>query len=172
MASALVVGDIHVGPEQRVMQVVEAPVDGHTVKVPVIAINGKREGPRVAITEGVHGAEYVGIKAARRLGTEIDPADVAAASLSFRLRIRSPSISDLFIRQGWMTITSTVYSLIIHTGRPAKCWHLGSSKPSSARRSTTSISMVGIWSRRWFRLSSIWGARTSRSRPCRLPWPE
>lgn len=29
MASALVVGDIHVGPEQRVMQVVEAPVDGH-----------------------------------------------------------------------------------------------------------------------------------------------
>jgi len=79
MASALVVGDIHVGPEQRVMQVVEAPVDGHTVKVPVIAINGKREGPRVAITGGVHGVEYVGIEAARRLGTEIDPADVAGS---------------------------------------------------------------------------------------------
>ncbi len=79
MASALVVGDIHVGPEQRVMQVVEAPIAGHTVKVPVIAINGKRDGPRVAITGGVHGAEYVGIEAARRLGTEIDPADVAGS---------------------------------------------------------------------------------------------
>jgi len=47
MVSALVVGDIHVGPEQREMQVVEAPIDGHTVKVPVSAINGKREGQGV-----------------------------------------------------------------------------------------------------------------------------
>jgi predicted deacylase len=50
-----------------------------TTEVPIIAINGRRDGPRVAITGGVHGAEYVGIEAARRLGMSIDPADLTGS---------------------------------------------------------------------------------------------
>jgi len=51
-------------------------VASHQVAIPLIVINGGYEGPRVGITGGIHGSEYVSIEAARRLGTEIDPQDV------------------------------------------------------------------------------------------------
>jgi predicted deacylase len=79
MKEELVVGDLRVAPGQRATRVMQAPVGDGTVEVPVIAVNGAQDGPRVAITAGVHGAEYVGIEAARRLGTQIDPAQVRGA---------------------------------------------------------------------------------------------
>jgi predicted deacylase len=77
--TSLNVGDLRVEQGRRETRVMSVPVDGRSVDVPVIAINGAHEGPRIAITGGIHGAEYVGIEAARRLGTEIDPAELAGS---------------------------------------------------------------------------------------------
>jgi uncharacterized protein len=79
MPDTLVVGDIHVHPGERVTQVVDVPVGDGTVGVPVIAIHGRRPGPRVSITGGIHGGEYVGIETARRIGMELDPAEIAGS---------------------------------------------------------------------------------------------
>lgn len=79
MVAVLSVAGIDVEPGQRVMREVAAHVAGRTVTVPIIAINGVADGPRVTITGGVHGAEYVGIEAARRLGVGIDPREVSGS---------------------------------------------------------------------------------------------
>jgi len=79
MASVISVAGIEVAPGQRVMRDVTATVAGRTVTFPVIAINGAADGPHVAITGGIHGTEYVGIEAARRLGVGIDPRDVSGS---------------------------------------------------------------------------------------------
>lgn len=41
-----------------------------------IRIQGKRPGPAVLITAGIHGAEYVGIEAARRIARELNEQNV------------------------------------------------------------------------------------------------
>lgn len=74
--STLSVAGIEVEAGKRVTRVVRAEIGVHTVDVPVIAINGSSDGPQVAITAGIHGAEYVGIEAARRVGMTIDPGQV------------------------------------------------------------------------------------------------
>lgn len=43
---------------------------------PYVALRGRREGPRVLVTAGIHAAEYTGTEAAIRLGRSIDPAGV------------------------------------------------------------------------------------------------
>src|SRR5919206_948736 len=43
---------------------------------PYVAISGAQDGPRTSIVAGVHGCEYVSIRAAMRLGRELDPAEV------------------------------------------------------------------------------------------------
>lgn len=43
---------------------------------PYVAINGAEDGPRATIIAGIHGCEYVSIRAAVRLAREIDPAQV------------------------------------------------------------------------------------------------
>ncbi len=50
--------------------------DGVTVEVPVAVVHGPRPGPRVAITAGIHGAEYVSIAALREVILALDPASV------------------------------------------------------------------------------------------------
>jgi predicted deacylase len=79
MAEPLVVENIRVNKGQRVMEVVQVPLDGSTIDVPVIVINGENDGPRVSITGGIHGGEYVGMETARRLGTEIDPTTLSGS---------------------------------------------------------------------------------------------
>ncbi len=44
----------------------QAP-DGATISVPVATVRGATDGPTVAIVGGVHGAEYAGIEAVRRI---------------------------------------------------------------------------------------------------------
>lgn len=79
MSDTLIVGDIQVAPGERVTQMVVVPVGEQTVSIPVIAINGRQPGPRVSITGGIHGGEYVGIEAARRLGMSLDPEKVSGS---------------------------------------------------------------------------------------------
>ena len=45
-----------------------------TVEIPVVLVNGTLAGPRVGITAGIHGAEYVSIAALRRVAMSVDPA--------------------------------------------------------------------------------------------------
>jgi predicted deacylase len=49
------------------------------VDMPVVLINGKRPGPAVCVTGGVHGAEYPGIEAAIRLSRSLTPDAVRGA---------------------------------------------------------------------------------------------
>ncbi|SES73216.1 hypothetical protein SAMN04487821_10286 [Enterococcus malodoratus] len=48
-------------------------VRGTKLELPVTIIKGKKAGPTVLITAGIHGSEYPGIEAAKRLIKEIDP---------------------------------------------------------------------------------------------------
>lgn len=43
---------------------------------PYVSITGKQDGPLATIIAGIHGCEYVSIRAAVRLARELDPADV------------------------------------------------------------------------------------------------
>lgn len=60
------------------------PGQKKNIKIPVpeaegidaIAFCGKEQGKTLVITAGVHGCEYVGIEAARRIGETIDPAEL------------------------------------------------------------------------------------------------
>lgn len=67
---------MQVEPGTRRTRVARVTIGDRELPVPVIAVNGSQDGPRVAMTGGIHGAEYVAIEAARRLGMSIDPAEV------------------------------------------------------------------------------------------------
>lgn len=48
---------------------------------PYVALNGAQEGPRTTIIAGIHGCEYVSIRAAMRLGQELEPAELRGSVL-------------------------------------------------------------------------------------------
>lgn len=77
--SELTVENITAGPGERATRMAQVRVGDRVVEVPIIAVQGVNEGPRVAVTAGIHGAEYVGIEAAQRLGMTIDPAEVSGS---------------------------------------------------------------------------------------------
>ena len=52
------------------------PVPGLEIQIPVTLVNGEADGKRVAVTGGIHGAEYPGIEAACRLARRLDPRQV------------------------------------------------------------------------------------------------
>jgi len=79
VSDTLVVGELQVRPGERATAVILVSLGEQTVGVPVIAINGRQPGPRVSITGGIHGGEYVGIETARRLGMGLDPESVAGS---------------------------------------------------------------------------------------------
>lgn len=77
---ALVVGPVTAQPGTRATGLV--PLDlggGVSVEVPLALVHGARPGPRVAITAGIHGAEYVSIEALREVVLAVDPANVAGS---------------------------------------------------------------------------------------------
>jgi predicted deacylase len=55
------------------------PVPGTPIEMPVTIVNGAGEGPRLAITAGVHGGEYPGIEAAIRTAAGLEARDVRGA---------------------------------------------------------------------------------------------
>jgi len=54
----------------------EFTVDGKPYRLPMWLVNGARDGPTLAVTAGVHPAEYASIAAALQFGQTIDPAKV------------------------------------------------------------------------------------------------
>ena len=50
-----------------------------TLQVPIAIVHGSRPGPRVAVTAGIHGAEYVSIAALREVVLGLEPAAVSGS---------------------------------------------------------------------------------------------
>jgi predicted deacylase len=79
---AITVGEITANPGQTARGFLGVEVGkGLSVRMPVVIVNGKADGPVFAVTAGVHGAEYPGIEAAIRLSRTLDPAEVRGAVL-------------------------------------------------------------------------------------------
>ena len=78
----LVLGHLRAAPGTRVTGHVAVDLGVATVEVPVALTNGREAGPRVAVTSGIHGGEYVSIAAHRRVAMELDPATVRGSLVS------------------------------------------------------------------------------------------
>ena len=72
----ITVGPLHAETGSKVRGVVRVDLGATVAEVPVTLVNGVSHGPRVVITGGVHGGEFVGIDAAARLAARLDPGDV------------------------------------------------------------------------------------------------
>jgi predicted deacylase len=69
----LVVGPLRAAPGTKVGGEVELDLGPATVRMPLVLVNGARPGLRVAVTSGIHGAEYTSIAALRRVTRGLDP---------------------------------------------------------------------------------------------------
>jgi predicted deacylase len=77
---SMTVGEITAAPGQVARGFLSTDVGrGATVRMPVVVINGKADGPVFGVTAGVHGAEYPGIEAAIRMSRMLNPAEVRGA---------------------------------------------------------------------------------------------
>ncbi len=73
----LVVGSVTAQPGTRATGLVPLDLGGDArVDIPLAVVHGALPGPRVAITAGIHGAEYVSIAALREVILALDPAEV------------------------------------------------------------------------------------------------
>jgi predicted deacylase len=70
------VGPLHADPGGRVTGLVPVDLGEAVVEVPVVIVHGALPGPRVSVTAGIHGAEYVSIAALREVALSLDPARV------------------------------------------------------------------------------------------------
>jgi uncharacterized protein len=73
----LTIGTLRAEPGRKTRGVLPADLGTTTVEVPLILVNGARPGPRVVITGGVHGGEFVGVDATTRLAGLLEPEEVA-----------------------------------------------------------------------------------------------
>jgi predicted deacylase len=67
-------GHLSAEPGSRAFGMVPVDLGVATVEIPVVLVNGAAAGPRVGVTAGIHGAEYVSIAALRRVAMDLDPA--------------------------------------------------------------------------------------------------
>lgn len=72
----LTVGALSARPGEKVFGENEFTVQGQPYRVPMWLINGAGDGPTLAVTGGVHAAEYASIAAALDLGRSLQPANV------------------------------------------------------------------------------------------------
>jgi len=56
---------------------VPAGADGPEIRIPITVVTGKKKGPVLALTAGIHGYEYPPILALQRLRRELDPAKIS-----------------------------------------------------------------------------------------------
>src|SRR5579872_3400516 len=70
------VGSLQAAPNQKTYGVNEFTVARQPYRLPMWLVNGAREGPTLAVTAGVHPAEYASIAAALQFGQTIDPAQI------------------------------------------------------------------------------------------------
>jgi predicted deacylase len=74
--SSMQVGALAVAPGEKRFGVNEFTVDGKPYRLPMWLAHGARPGPTLAVTAGVHPAEYASIAAALEFGQAIDPASL------------------------------------------------------------------------------------------------
>jgi predicted deacylase len=70
----LTVGSLSARPGEKTFGIDELTVDGQPYRLPIWLVNGAHPGPTLAVTGGVHAAEYASIAAALDLGRTLDPA--------------------------------------------------------------------------------------------------
>ncbi|MBF6604560.1 MAG: succinylglutamate desuccinylase/aspartoacylase family protein [Chloroflexi bacterium] len=70
----LAIGRTSAEPGSRATDRISIDLGGPVVDVPVVLLNGARPGPRLGVTAGIHGAEYVSIAALREVAMSLDPA--------------------------------------------------------------------------------------------------
>ena len=74
---ALVVGLLSAARGSRTTGIVGVELgEGHAARLPLVLVHGAAPGPRVAVTAGIHGAEYVSIAALREVAMSLDPSAV------------------------------------------------------------------------------------------------
>jgi predicted deacylase len=69
----LKLGGLTAPPGAKTMGVEAATIGGNVLNLPIFLINGRQEGPTLAVTAGIHGAEYASIEAALQLGRSLKP---------------------------------------------------------------------------------------------------
>ena len=75
--TTLTLAHLSAAPGERAFGVVPVDLGTATVEIPVVIVNGALAGPRVGVTAGIHGAEYVSIAALRRVAMTVDPATMS-----------------------------------------------------------------------------------------------
>ena len=73
----LTIGPLRAEPGRKTRGTIPVNLGITTVEIPLVLVNGSRPGPRVVITGGVHGGEFVGVDAATRLAGFLEPDEVA-----------------------------------------------------------------------------------------------
>ena len=79
MTTPIAIGSLSADPGKRVTGLVPVDVGTAIVEVPVAIVHGSRPGPRVSVTAGIHGAEYVSIAALRDVVLGLDPATITGS---------------------------------------------------------------------------------------------
>jgi predicted deacylase len=77
---AIRIRDVVAAPGERAtgfLTIGETPSE--PIRMPLVIVNGRRPGPRLCLTAGVHAAEYPGIDAVMRTIHGLDPAELAGA---------------------------------------------------------------------------------------------
>jgi predicted deacylase len=77
----LEVGEVSCPPGELRSGFINVPSgpDGPEIRIPVTVVNGKKKGPVLALTAGVHGYEYPPVLALQRLRQQIDPSIISGA---------------------------------------------------------------------------------------------
>lgn len=70
------IGPVKCAPGERATGMIDVGVGtyGAQLGIPVIVVNGVETGPVLCVDAGVHGDEYEGMEAVRRIAAELDPA--------------------------------------------------------------------------------------------------
>jgi predicted deacylase len=79
MTTAITIGPLEAQPGTRATGLVSVDLGTTTLELPVAIVHGSRPGPRVAVTAGIHGAEYVSIAALREVILGLDPAAITGS---------------------------------------------------------------------------------------------
>jgi predicted deacylase len=71
--SILQVGPLRAESGQKASGYCYAPVGMADIRLPVVLIHGRRPGPRLALTAGIHSSEFLGVESLRSLLRAVDP---------------------------------------------------------------------------------------------------
>ncbi|MFF5980632.1 succinylglutamate desuccinylase/aspartoacylase family protein [Streptomyces olindensis] len=72
----LTIGPLSAEPGRKTRGTIPVDLGPTTVDIPLILVNGSRPGPKVVLTGGIHGGEFVGTDAAARLAGLLEPEEI------------------------------------------------------------------------------------------------